>query len=174
MAEVTLPKPVKLLVGLISGDTMLMDKAAALLARHYGPIDFESDTVDFNFTDYYNEEMGEGLKRKFMSFGRLISPDNACRIKILTNKIEKRLGHNGRRRINIDPGYIALSKLVLFTTKDFYHRLYLGKGIYAEVTLQYKDKAFKPFEWSYPDYKAVEHIRFFNKIRDRYAEQIKL
>ena len=77
------------------------------------------------------------------------------------------------RIINIDPGYLDLSKLILASTKDYKHRIYLTKGIYAEVTLFYQDKTFCPWEWTYPDYKTGEYIEIFNRIRQIYAEQIK-
>ena len=87
------------------------------------------------------------------------------------NKLKINKDLDGKRRINIDPGYLSLSKLVLLTTKDFSHRIYLGRGIYAEATLRYTNKTFQPFEWSYPDYRSDDYVGFFNKVREGYARQ---
>ncbi|MBU3958775.1 MAG: DUF4416 family protein, partial [Candidatus Omnitrophica bacterium] len=100
-------------------------------------------------------------------------PHTLAKIKIITNQIEKKLSSAESRRINIDPGYLTLAKLILATTKDYRHRIYLRKGIYAEVTLSYQGKTFCPWEWTFADYKTVEYIDIFNRIRELYAQQIK-
>ena len=167
------PKQAKFFIGLISANIELLDKVTAYFTRRFGPIDLSSAVLDFDSTIYYNREMGNALKRKFISFKRLISIENINVIKLLTNKQEKKFSSQGKRKVNIDPGYITLSKVALLTTKDYYHRIYLGKGIYAEVTLFYNNKSFRPFEWTYPDYRSVGYIGFFNKTRDLYHSQIK-
>lgn len=171
MASPSIPKKAKLIAGLIASGPGYLEEARALLEKRFGPVDFESALLDFNATSYYNEEFGPGLKRKFLSFTRLISHEAAARIKLATNRMEKRLSRQGRRLVNIDPGYLELSKLILLTTKDYSHRIYLAKGIYGEITLCYKDKAFKPLDWTYPDYRTKEYTDIFNKIRDIYREQ---
>jgi len=95
------------------------------------------------------------------------------KIKINTNIIEEKLSKHGLRIINIDPGYLDMAKLILASTKDYKHRIYLDKGIYAEITLFYQNKNFTPWEWTYPDYKSSDYIAIFNHIRALYAEQIK-
>lgn len=172
MGKIELAKPVKLFVGFITSDTGLIKKAGDTLINRFGPVECESPLWDFTCTSYYNKELGASLKRQFLSFERLISAEDTSNLKIFTNKIEKGLSVQGKRRVNIDPGYITLSKLILLTTKDFSHRTYLGRGIYAEVTLIYKDKAFHPFEWSYPDYRSQGYREFFNDVRKRYADQL--
>jgi len=165
--------PVKLIAGFIYKSEDILNKAESLLEKKFSKIDFKSQPLDFIHTDYYREEFGDNLKRKFISFQRLIQPALLARIKNATNKIEKRLSRENRRQINIDPGYISQGKLVLATTKDYRHRIYLGKGIFAEVTLYYQDGDFRAWDWTYPDYKTKDYIRIFNKIRKLYAEQIK-
>lgn len=173
MGKVALtPKYAKFFIGFISNDTALFQKVKTILIKKFGPTDIESNILEFNSTTYYNKEMGEGLKRKFLSFNRLVNLEDINITKILSNKLEKKFSIEGKRRINIDPGYITLSKVSLLTTKDYYHRIYLGKGIYGEVTLYYKDKTFRPFEWTYPDYKSKDYIDFFNKVREIYALQL--
>jgi hypothetical protein len=163
---------VKLIAGLISNDEKLFAKIRLLMERRLrNSVDFESGKIDFNYTDYYNAEMGSGLKRKFLSFKRLVRLENIAKIKLLTNDIEKLFTSDGKRTINIDPGYIDMAKLVLFSTKDYSHRVHAGKGIFAEVALHYKDKCFNFWPWTYPDYKSDEYAQIFGKIRDIYKFQ---
>lgn len=164
---------VKLIAGFIFKQDYIYLKAKAFLEKYFGGIDFESQALPFVHTDYYNKELGEDLKRRFIGFKKLINPKDLPRIKILTNKIEKKLSLHNNRRINIDPGYLDLAKLVLASTKDYRHRIYLNKGIFAEVTLFYQEKTFSPWEWTYPDYKTPEYIKIFNQIREIYVQQLK-
>jgi hypothetical protein len=173
MGNITSPDPVKLVIGLIFKDEEFLSKIIGVLRRHFGNIDYESPTMPFTFTDYYEKEMGKGLSKKFLSFRKLIPSEKLAAIKILTNKIEIRFSRNNSRRVNIDPGYLTLAKLVLASTKDYNHRIHLNKGIFAEITLFYQDKSFKPREWTYPDYLSPEYIRIFHQIRELYAKQIK-
>lgn len=163
--------PVKLIIGFIFNDENILNRAKFYLERRFGKIDFESQNLSFIYTDYYEKEFGKDLLRKFISFKKLIAPDKLAEIKIFTNKIEQKLSKGIKRKINIDPGYLNLSKLVLATTKDYVHRIYLKKGIYAEVTLFYQDKMFRPWQWTYPDYRTSEYLAIFNRTRDIYAQQ---
>jgi len=173
MGEIRKHQPAKLIVGFIYQETKALNEAIDLLEKRVGTIDFVSQELEFSHTTYYEKEFGKNLKRNFVTFHKLIPPENLTKIKLITNKIEKKFSHRGARSINIDPGYLDLSKLILASTKDYMHRIYLGKGIYAEVTLFYQNKTFQAWEWTYPDYKTQEYINIFNSIRDRYARQIK-
>jgi hypothetical protein len=173
MGQVKKHPPVKLIMGFIFKDQNLLNNAKNILEKQFGKIDFESETVPFRHTDYYEKEFAKDLNRKFISFKRLIRPQELPKIKIVTNSIEQRISSGLNRKINIDPGYIDLSKLVLASTKDYKHRIYLNKGIYAEITLFYQNKSFRCWDWTYPDYKTKEHITIFNNIRDDYAKEIK-
>jgi len=172
MSRIYKPHPVKLIIGFIFKDSADCQKSKAILTKAFGRIDFESRLIPFDYTDYYEKEMGVGLQREFVSFQRLILPDKLAQIKILANKLEEKLSPNSRRTINIDPGYLDMAKLLLASTKDYAHRIYLSKGIFAEITLFYKDRSFRPWDWTYPDYRTEEYIQTFNKIRDIYAGQI--
>jgi len=165
--------PVKLITGFIFKEERILKKAETLLKKYYGEIDFESQALDFIHSDYYEEEFGKGLKRKFISFKKLIPPQNLPKIKITANQIENKLSRGPSRLINIDPGYLDMAKLVLASTKDYYHRIYLDKSIFAEITLFYRGKTFTPWEWTYPDYRTPEYIAIFNAIRENYAAQVK-
>jgi hypothetical protein len=165
---------VKLIAALISNDTALFDKAKFLLEKKFkNKVDFESSVLDFAHTDYYNEEMGINLKRKFLSFKKEAPLKNIEKAKLISNKIEKKFYANNKRSINIDPGYIDFSKLVLFSTKDYSHRIHLGGGIFAEVTLYFKDGTFNAWPWTYPDYRTGEYISIFNSIRELYKNETK-
>jgi hypothetical protein len=160
---------VKLVIGFIYQDEAFFVKAKEQLVKIFGRIDFESLVFDFNYTDYYEAEMGKQLKRKFISFAKLIPIADLYRIKLYTNRLEKKiLNPQGHRQVNIDPGYIDLAKLVLATTKDYAHRIFLRKGIFAEVTLTFKGSTFVANEWTYPDYRTKEYIETFNHIRALY------
>ncbi len=165
--------PVKLIIGLIFNQEQILKKTLSLLIKKFGQPDYQSRILDFTYTDYYQPEFGQNLKKKIISFKKLIPPEKLAQIKTITNKIEQKFktGHN--RNINIDPGYLNLAKLVLATTKDFAHRIYLGKGIYAEITLTYKGKTYCSHDWTYPDYRTQEYIEIFNNIRNIYCQQTK-
>lgn len=165
------PYKVKLIVGLIAKDVRIFESAKRILERRLkNSVDFESDCLAFDHTEYYKEEFGQDLKRRFLSFEKAVSLADIYRVKIMTNRIEDTLSKSGKRRINIDPGYLDLSKLVLFSTKDYIHRIYMKRGIYAEVTLFYKDGSFNPWPWTYPDYKTPAYINIFNSIRGLYKK----
>jgi hypothetical protein len=177
MGKISGHKPVKLIVGLIFSQVSLVNRAKTVLNKQFGRTDFESPVLDFTYTDYYEKEFGRGLKRQFLSFQRLINPQDIARIKQLTNRIELQLALKKAkttpiRGINIDPGYLELPKLILATTKDFSHRIYLKNGIFAEVTLIYRKNSFEPLEWTYPDYRTPQYIEIFNRIRQIYSSQI--
>jgi hypothetical protein len=129
--------------------------------------------MGFDFTDYYAEEMGENLNRRFVSFERLIDPEKLASIKRKTCSMEKKFSEKGSRTVNIDPGYITLAKVVLASTKNFFHRIYIGKGIYAEITLAWQKGEYKTFRWTFPDYATEKYMGILKDIRDIYSIQIK-
>ncbi len=162
--------PVKLIFGFIFQEDSVYQKARAAIEKHFGKIDFESPVLPFLYTDYYEKEFGIGLKRKFISIAKLVNAADLYKIKIYANKLEGKFSKASRRLINIDPGLIDLSKLVLASTKDYYHRIYLNKGIFAELTLFFKGKTFKTVDWTYPDYRTNDYIAIFNEIREIYRK----
>ena len=163
------PYPVKLFMGVLYGDRSEYENIKEELSMEFGEIDYESGEMDFKWTNYYADELGDEVKRIFISFSPLISPEQIAHIKRVTNRMEG----PGRRRINLDPGYISGGKLVLATTKDQAHRIYLGEGIYAEVTLRFRSGRFLPFDYTYPDYRSDEYNAIFIEIRRKYLEELK-
>jgi hypothetical protein len=175
MGEIKKHQPVKLIVGMIAADSALFLSAEELLSQKFGDIDFSSDVISFDYTNYYAKEMGENLLRKFISFEKFIQPEECPKIKHFTNELEKRFLLEGtdKRLINLDPGYLTAAKLVLLSTKDYIHRIYLNDGIYAEITLEMAGNSFRAWKWTYPDYRSEEYISIFNEIRQMYMEQIR-
>lgn len=171
------PHRVKLIIGMLAKNKKLFDSIEEFFVKKFGQIDYRSSVLLFDHTDYYKKEMGHPLKRRFISFKRLIRPDKLPDIKLITNSLEAKFakGKSGslKRQMNIDPGYVSDSKLILATVKDYFHRIYLKKGIYAEVTLTWQKGSFRPFEWTYPDYQGVEYIAIFNAIRNSYMKERK-
>ena len=167
---------VKLVLGTIFASEGVLIKTKAGLKEKFGPLDFNSPIMSFDYTEYYEQEMGPKLFRQFFSFQRLIDPGQLAAIKLYTNRLEKdlsRVKDRPSRNINLDPGYITAAKLVLATCKDYSHRIYLNRGIYAEVTLDFHDGTFRPSPWAYPDYRTIEYIRSFNAIREIYLKQLR-
>lgn len=162
-------EPVLLFSGFLFRDADIFKQALEMMTAAWGPVCLESETFDFTHTDYYQKEMGGGLKRKFAGFADFIAPIALAGIKVVSNRIEDELAVSGKRRINIDPGYLDLAKLVLASTKDFSHRLCLGENIFGEVTMRYVKGQFQPLEWTYPDYREPKTLEFFNHARQFYA-----
>jgi hypothetical protein len=168
-----MPQKVKLVTGLISNNEEAMTAAQEALSDLFGKKDFVSGALPFDRTTYYSREMGEGLKRRFVSFEMLTDLESIENRKLQTIDIEKKLSRSDKRTVNIDPGYLELSKFVLLTTKNYSHRIYLGRGIFAEVTLLFRNGTFSSLEWTYPDYQSAEYIGILNHIRNIYRTQLK-
>jgi len=175
MGEIRGHPPVKLVVGMIAADASLFSSALVSLSQKFGPVDFQSDCFPFDYTDYYTKEMGPNLVRKFISFDKLIQPEEIVAIKIFTNSLEEQFffPNTRQRQINLDPGYVSAAKLVLASTKDHIHRIYLRNGIYAETTLRMENKSFRAWQWTYPDYRSEKYIMIFNEIRWIYMGQLR-
>lgn len=168
------PKPVKLFFGLIYSDEKVYQSIREELISIYGEIDIESDILSFAHTSYYGKEMGTGLCRRFVSFKELIDAhSDILDAKHFAVKIENDTATDQRRTINIDPGYINESRLILSTTKDFSHRIYIGKGVFLETTMLLKKNSFEYLPWTYPDYKLESYKKFFLNMKTIYKEQIK-
>jgi hypothetical protein len=164
---------VKLVTSIIYADSPVFRDVMTLLAEHFGRPDFISTQMPFDFTRYYEQEMGPRLKRSVVSFEPCIRPETLPDIKCFTNRVEEQFSNGGRRCVNIDPGYIAPAHLILATGKGYAHRPYLRDGIYADLTLIYDDGAFRTLNWTYPDYASSEMTAIFVKIRQKHLHSLK-
>ncbi|HNU23779.1 MAG TPA: DUF4416 family protein [Mesotoga sp.] len=140
-----------------------------VLEKEFGPADYISKSLDFDkYTSYYNDEMGFGLKGKLLSFKRLVHPQQLSLIKRITNDIEEKFGLEGKRKVNLDPGYVHHAQFVLASTKHWANRIYIGDGISAEITLIFVNGAFAPLPYTYPNYRDREYIEELMRIRELY------
>ncbi|MDI6641080.1 MAG: DUF4416 family protein [Elusimicrobiota bacterium] len=174
MGEIKKVQPVKLILGEIYKTLEIKNLAEEELSRRYGKIDLCSGTIPFDTTDYYCEEMGKSLYRSWISFEKLIMPDELSEIKLKTNELEKNFSQEQKRQINLDPGYITSTSLILASTKNCSRRIYLKNGIYAELTLIYEHKGWQNLKWTYPDYQKEVAKNFFTKVRKKYLLQVSL
>ena len=174
MGKIKKPLPVKLIMGMISPNVEVFDQVTQILVGKFGPVDLKSNVFNFDKTDYYEEEIGRNLKRQFISFCELIKARQIVEIKLFTNTVEEKFSlsrDEPSRLINLDPGYLDCTKLVLASTKDSPNRIYLRDMIYAEIILYFSQGTFKFRPWTFPDYKSREYIETFNQIRKLYISQ---
>ncbi len=155
-----------LFIGMLFSENKVFEDVIPHLKGKFGNILFESENQPWNFSGHYSEEMGAPLYRKFIFFGEIIDPSILPDIKLFTNEIESVFSHSGKRRINLDPGYITLAKVVLASTKNYSHRIYLGKGIYAELALLYRGQQFHSMPYTYNDYKDPVYLNMFMTARN--------
>jgi hypothetical protein len=165
------PKTIKLFCGLI-GSREAVAQGIRLLCGRFGESDYQSRSIDFGYTRYYSEEMGEKLLRKWVSFQKIRERAYLVMAKHTAVALEEELSRSGKRTLNIDPGYVDDAQVVLSTSKNYSHRIYIGMGYYAEVTLVYKNRAFQALEWTYPDYKVPEALQFFDTLRSAYLDRM--
>ena len=168
------PKAVKLIMSFLYREEETLAGVLSNVDGRYGPMDFLSEALPFDFTSYYEPEMGKDLKRRLAGFRPLIFPEQLPEIKLWTNAEEERnRSERQGRKINIDPGYLTGAKLVLATGKDFSHRIYLGDGIYGDLTLIFQKGAFVVLPWTFPDYASFPLLDLLTMLRKRYLWQMK-
>jgi hypothetical protein len=171
------PEQVKLIVGILGCNQQAVNAAAEMIKAEFGDCDLESPIWPFNHTEYYAQETGKEILKKFVTVEKLVTPGKLAAIKHRTNKMEKALAKSIKcglsRPVNIDPGYIEPSKLVLASTKNFSHRIYIGKKIWAEVTLIYNKGRWESFSYTFPDHKEERYHGFFSQTREKLIQQLR-
>jgi hypothetical protein len=155
-----------LFIGTLFSDKKSFDEVIPLLQDTFGKVLFQSTIQSWKYSNHYHNELGEPLYRNFIFFDKIIDPSTLPEIKLFTNDIEFNYSLHGKRRINLDPGYITLAKVVLASTKNYSHRIYLGKGIYAELALLYKNHQFITMPYTYNDYKDQNYLSMFMNVRN--------
>ena len=163
----------KLILPILFTDREALAGASTALIRRFGPVDYRSGELPFTFTPYYEREMGEGIRRLFYSFEEPVDPASLSSIKRFTNRIEARFLRDGNRQINLDPGLLDLNRLLLATTKYAGHRIPLRRGIYAEITLHFREGKFQALPWTYPDFRSPEYQAILLTLRELYHRQLK-
>ena len=166
MGKIKFPERALPFVGALYSDPGVFGHSKKILEKDFGNILFESAALPWGYSSYYRDELGWPIKRRFIFFKDFIDPGTLADIKIKTNEIEDTLSLNDKRRINLDPGYLTLAKIVLASTKNYAHRIYLGRGIYGEVTLVYKDNIYTPHLFTYKDYQDKAYINIFMNVRE--------
>ena len=174
MRKVKYPEPSLLFIGLLYADPGTFNHSKEILEKNFGDILHTSPSIPWDYSSYYKDELGWPLFRQFIFFKNLIDPGILADIKSKTNEIEDALSSEDKRLINLDPGYLTLSKIVLASTKNYAHRIYLGKGIYGEVTLLYNEKegTFKPHLFTYRDYQEKSCIDMFLNAREKLKKML--
>lgn len=173
MNKFDIPPPVKLVIGILYHDEHWLAPCMEQLVSRFGETDFQSPPIRFEYTDYYFEEMGQPLFRMFTSFVRLIQSEQLREIKLFAGELERKYSENGRRLLNIDPGYLTGSAFILATSKNYAHRIHLGNGIFAQQEILFEKKRVRTLDWTYPDYRAVEYHDMLRRIRQNYLHQLR-
>ncbi len=173
MGQINPFRPEKLVLPVLISDPAVRPLLLDRLRVRFGEIDYTSVDLPFRQTRYYDEQMGVPITRFFLSFRELVDPGALSGIKIETNRIEAEHLLSARRRVNLDPGLLSLSRFILASTKDGSHRVPLGEGIYAEITLVYERGQYRPLEWTYPDYRSDEYRSILEEIRTLYKAQLR-
>jgi hypothetical protein len=165
------PPPVKLIAGVLAASPHLLSEARQKLEEEFGSIEAASEPELWTASQYYCREMGPHLLRQFLAFGPPVAPDSLVGAKLAANELERRWAGPAGRLVNVDPGYVDLDKLVLASTKNAPHRIYLGRGIYAEVTLCFVAGSFVPLPHTYPDYAQPRAREFFGRVREAWRRE---
>ncbi|MDR1485143.1 MAG: DUF4416 family protein [Planctomycetaceae bacterium] len=170
MGDVKKTQPVLLIIAVFTSIETAFDWGHAKVESQFGKIEIESEIFRFDqFTNYYSKSMGQILQKQFWACQKLIDPSALAEIKLMTNNWETEFQNknktNLQRPLNLDPGYVDLGKLILASTKDHAHRIYLSNGIFAETTLIYRQKKWESLPWSYPDYQSEYCQKFLCQCR---------
>ena len=173
MSQPQAPEPAKLVISLFLKEKGIVAAVVEELSREFGPVDMISSWFPFDYTEYYETEMGSPLFRRIFAFKNLIKQSSLAEIKLATNNIEHKYSKNGKRIFNLDPGYMIKSRFVLATGKNYSHRIYIGKKIYADLTLIYTKGSFQTLPWTYPDYADKKMLPHLEIVRSKYLTDLK-
>ena len=173
MSRPQTPKPAKLVIGFFLKEKDLVVPVVKALIEKFGPVDIASSWLPFNFTTYYEPEMGKPLFRRMLAFETLIKQSALSEIKLITNDLELEYLKNSKRMVNLDPGYMLRERFVLATGKNYSHRIYIGQRIYADLTLIYSKGRFIKLPWTYPDYAEQNMLIYLERVRNKYVIDLK-
>jgi hypothetical protein len=173
MSIPVIPNPGKLYLSILSSRWRLFwPSLLEILEKEFGPSDYLSDPIPFTETSYYDRELDTPISRRILTFKPLVELDGLVEIKLFTNKLEERFKERDNRIFNLDPGLITMERLVLATGKNFTHRVYLSRGIWADLTLIFTKGDWKDLDWTFPDYSSEKIKKHLRIIRNRYHGQL--
>jgi len=176
MGEIRKTEPVKLFISLLTSLPEMLPRVERDLISRYGTVDIRGGPFPFDKTHYYDEAMGVPLSRTILGFAELVGPERLAGIKREMNAQEARIAAEAgriQRPVNLDPGYLETSKVVLASTKNFYHRVFVGDDIFAEVTMHWQGGAWQKFDWTFPDFRSGQYDAFFTALRRAYRDQLR-
>lgn len=174
MSKPEKPTPSLLFSGFIFKEENVFEDLKSQLQENWGKVLDESSLFPFDITEYYFKEMGMPLSRKFILFDNFLeNPSKIVEIKLQSLKFEEKFSFEGKRKINIDPGYLNQYQVVISTFKKFSHRIYLGEGVYAHLEYIIKKKSPSPLPWTYPDFLKENYINLFKKWYDIYLDKLR-
>ncbi len=167
-------QPVQLVVCALETDRVLLDEARSLMVTEFGPEAGIHGPWDFDVTDYYQAEMaGPVIHRWLIAHEQPVLSEQLPEIKLLTNRVEERLAVEGNRKVNLDAGYMDFNKLVLASAKFHEHKIHLGRGIYADLTLLFNHGAWRPLPWSFADFRDDRYYETLTLIRNGYRQRMR-
>ncbi len=176
MGDVRESQSVLLFLAAFSRYDAALDWARECTVAAWGPIALESERFVFQETRFYEKSMGTDLKKVLIAYETLIDPAGLPELKLQTNQWEQQYAqqHPGAepRPVNLDPGYLTEAKLILASTKDRDHRIYLARGIFAENTLFHHAGAWQTRPWTYPDYQRADYHQFLTGCRSYYRRRL--
>lgn len=164
--------PVKLFVAVLWAGEEALGAALERLRALWGSTDFIGGDRPFDATDYYEPEMGPGLKRRLVSFEPLVPPGRLVRAKHESSAVEEELAAGKGRRVNLDAGYLDHHKIVLASFKGAGQKIYLGDGVWADLAARYRAGRYHPFEWTFPDFSDGRYDGDLAEIRALYRRQL--
>jgi len=173
MADTRPPAPVKFFIAVLYHEREFLERGLTLLEQTWGKADIHGPDREFDVTDYYAPEMGTPLYRRLVSFEKLLDPTELVAMKLECNRVEQELSVDGRRTVNLDAGYLDHNKVLLASAKEAGQKVYLDKGIYADLAGRYKSGKYQPFEWSFPDFRDGRYDRELLAMRSAYLQQLR-
>jgi len=173
VGNASFPEDVMLFISALYHEKAPVHEAISLMKERFGETLVSTDPMPFTYTTYYHGEMGSPLFRILLAFEKLVPRDSMPGTKLFTNALEETLARDGKRTINLDPGILSLENICLATTKPYSHRIYLSRGIWAEITLMYKGNSYHKLDWTYPDYASDGMIGIFNDMREKYRRRLR-
>jgi hypothetical protein len=151
----------------------LLPEIESELVRAFGEIALKSPAYAFDSSDYYREEMGEGLRRCWYCFDALWRAEELPQARATTGRIESTFSVGAKREVNLDPGYLDLGKLVLASWKEAPDKIYMGDGVWAHTCLRFGDGRFRAPDHSFPDFRDGRFDDFMLEARALYKSRLR-